>query len=71
MAREHVNVLRGPFEHEDKPMIEAVARRMGGAELWSLKPVLLSGDAAAVRARRMLQALISKEAADSAQGTQP
>jgi vanillate O-demethylase monooxygenase subunit len=70
MAREGANVLRGPFEHEDKPMIEAVARRMGGAELWSLKPVLLSGDAAAVRARRQLQALIAKEAADSMPGTQ-
>lgn len=63
LAQEHIGMLRGPFEHEDKPMIEAVARRMAGADLWSLKPVLLPGDAAAVRARRLLQALIEKEAA--------
>jgi hypothetical protein len=34
---------------------------MGGAELVSLKPVLLAGDAAAVRARRLLQGLIDRE----------
>jgi hypothetical protein len=36
---------------------------MGGANLFDLKPVLLPGDAAAVRARRLLQARIDKESA--------
>lgn len=62
LAQENVAALRGPFEQEDKPMIEAVQQRMQGAELWSLKPVLLPGDAAAVRARRLLQARIAAEA---------
>jgi vanillate O-demethylase monooxygenase subunit len=61
LARDNVQVLRGPFEHEDKPMLEAVQRNMGGADLWSMKPVLLPGDAAAVRARRVLQRLIEAE----------
>lgn len=54
--------LDGPFHAEDKPMIEAVARNMGSAEFWSLKPVLLAGDAAAVRARRLMAQLIAAEA---------
>jgi vanillate O-demethylase monooxygenase subunit len=61
LARDNVQVLRGPFEHEDKPMLEAVQRNMAGADLWSMKPVLLPGDAAAVRARRVLQRLIETE----------
>lgn len=61
LAAQNVQVLRGPFEHEDKPIIEAVARRMRGADIWSLKPVLLPGDAAAVRARRLLQQRIAAE----------
>lgn len=61
MAAQSVVALRAPFEHEDKPVVEAVGRRMGGADLFALKPVLLPGDAAAVRARRLLAALIEKE----------
>jgi vanillate O-demethylase monooxygenase subunit len=63
LAQQNVVALRGPFEHEDKPVIEAVQQRMRGADLWSLKPVLLPGDAAAVRARRILQARIAAEQA--------
>jgi len=62
LAQQNVQVLRGPFEHEDKPIIEAVARRMNGAEFWSLKPVLLAGDGAAVRARRLLAQRIAADA---------
>lgn len=51
------------FRHEDKPMLEAQQQRMGGQDFWSLKPVLLSPDAGAVRARRKLAALIEAEAA--------
>lgn len=63
LAAQNVVALRAPFEHEDKPIVEAVGRRMGGADLFALKPVLLPGDAAAVRARRLLAALIEKEQA--------
>ena len=63
LAAEGVAALQVPFEREDKPVIEAVGRRMGGADLFALKPVLLPGDAAAVRARRLLQALIEQEQA--------
>jgi len=61
LAQQNVAALRGPFEHEDKPIVEASARRMGGADLLALKPVLLAGDAAAIRARRLLQARIDAE----------
>jgi vanillate O-demethylase monooxygenase subunit len=49
------------FTQEDKPVIEAVQEAMGGHDLWSMKPVLLSGDAGAVRVRRKLKALLEKE----------
>ena len=61
----------GPFHAEDKPMIEAQARAMGDAEFWSLKPVLLAGDAAAVRARRLLARMIEAETASLAQPVRP
>jgi phenylpropionate dioxygenase-like ring-hydroxylating dioxygenase large terminal subunit len=61
LATQNVAALREPFEHEDKPVIEAVGRRMGGKDLFALKPVMLPGDAAAVRARRLLQSMIEKE----------
>jgi glutamate-1-semialdehyde 2,1-aminomutase len=47
--------------HAPKPVIEAVARSMNGHEFWSLNPVLLKGDEAAVRARRILQKKIAAE----------
>lgn len=61
LAAENIVVVRSPFEFEDKPMIEAVARQMGTHDLMSLKPVLLPGDAAAIRARRLLRQLIDDE----------
>ena len=55
-------MLRGAltqaFEQEDKPMLEMQQKRMGTGDLWSLKPVLLAVDAAAVRTRRKLERLI-------------
>lgn len=56
-------VIEFAFTQQDKPMLEAQQRRIGAAEFWSLKPVLLAGDAGAVRARRKLDALIAAEAA--------
>ena len=50
------------FEEEDKPMLEKIQARMGGAEFWSLKPVMLASDAGAVRARRKLDGLIAAQA---------
>ncbi|HMN43033.1 MAG TPA: aromatic ring-hydroxylating dioxygenase subunit alpha [Povalibacter sp.] len=51
------------FNQEDKPMIEAQQAMMGTTDLWSLKPVLLAGDAAPVQARRVLARLIESERA--------
>jgi vanillate O-demethylase monooxygenase subunit len=51
------------FKLEDKPMLEAQQQRIGTADFWSLKPVLLPGDAGAVRVRRKLKALIEAEVA--------
>lgn len=51
------------FSQQDKPMLEAQQRRIGSAEFWSLQPVLLPGDAGAVRVRRKLDALIKAESA--------
>jgi vanillate O-demethylase monooxygenase subunit len=51
------------FDHEDKPMVEAVQRRMGDAELWDLDPILIATDAGSVRMRRILAAMIEREQA--------
>lgn len=50
------------FSQQDKPMLEAQYQNMENMEFWSLKPVLLSTDAAAVRARRKLANLVAAEA---------
>jgi phenylpropionate dioxygenase-like ring-hydroxylating dioxygenase large terminal subunit len=62
-AEDDIRFLRAPFETEDLPMLEAQQSAMGDAEFWSLKPVLLPGDAAGVRARRVLDGLIKAEQA--------
>lgn len=51
------------FDGEDRPMIESIVENMDGAEFWSLKPVILGIDAAAVLARRRLMRLREREAA--------
>lgn len=61
MMAEMIPFLRKPFETEDLPMLEAQQLAMGDADFWSLKPILLAGDAAAVRARRVQDALIDRE----------
>jgi phenylpropionate dioxygenase-like ring-hydroxylating dioxygenase large terminal subunit len=50
------------FTMEDEPMIGAVQDRMGTTDLLSLKPVLLPGDIAAMRARRITEQLKQREA---------
>jgi phenylpropionate dioxygenase-like ring-hydroxylating dioxygenase large terminal subunit len=59
------------FEHEDKPILKAQQASMGGADFWSLDPVLLAGDAAAVRIRRRLERLIADEANGAPSTTPP
>lgn len=54
--------LTQAFEQEDKWMLEMQQQRIGDAELWDLDPILLPSDAAAVRVRRKLDALIAREA---------
>jgi vanillate O-demethylase oxygenase-like protein len=61
LAATQVGFLRGPFELEDKPIVEGVALNMGESSFWDLKPVLLSIDHAAVLARRILQKLVDAE----------
>lgn len=56
-------VIEFAFAQQDKPMLEAQQRRIGTAEFWSLSPVLLAGDAAAVRVRRKTDALAAAETA--------
>ena len=50
---------------EDKPMLEAIQRRMKGREFWSMKPILLSVDGAAVFSRRILKQMIDEEQKES------
>jgi vanillate O-demethylase monooxygenase subunit len=49
------------FHEQDKPMIEAVQRNMTSPDLLAQSPILLSPDAAAIRARRILADLIAQE----------
>lgn len=60
-AEAHVEGLLQPFATEDMPMLEAQQSRMGDADFWSLRPVLMATDAAAVRARRLLDARIQRD----------
>jgi phenylpropionate dioxygenase-like ring-hydroxylating dioxygenase large terminal subunit len=53
--------LRYAFEQQDKPMIVAQREAMEDAEFWSLNPIVLEGDAGAVRARRILRRMIHEE----------
>lgn len=51
------------FEHQDKPMIIAQHEAIGGEDFWDMQPVVLEGDAGAVRARRILRKMIRAEMA--------
>ncbi|WP_214648280.1 aromatic ring-hydroxylating dioxygenase subunit alpha [Novosphingobium aerophilum] len=61
IARKAVSDIERPFLAEDLPMIEAVQAAMNGEDFWTLKPMILPGDAGAVRARRLLDKLIRDE----------
>lgn len=60
-AEDFASGLTRPFASEDLPMLEAQQQMIGAADFWSLKPVLLAGDAGAVRARRVLDKMIADE----------
>lgn len=64
-------MARQAFEDEDEPMIRACQDMMGTTDLFSLKPVLLKSDVAAVRARILLEKLIARETAEAAGDTLP
>jgi phenylpropionate dioxygenase-like ring-hydroxylating dioxygenase large terminal subunit len=54
-------LVENAFKLQDKPMLEAQQSNIGASEFWSLNPVLLPGDAGAVRVRRKLQQLMAQE----------
>jgi phenylpropionate dioxygenase-like ring-hydroxylating dioxygenase large terminal subunit len=49
------------IREEDKPMLEAIQRRMKDRDFWSMKPLLLAVDGAAVLSRRILLQMIASE----------
>ena len=49
------------FRNEDEPMISLVQSRMGDSDFYDLKPVFLTTDRAAGRARHLLKQLIDAE----------
>jgi hypothetical protein len=55
--------LTHAFENEDEPMLERQQDRMKTSDLWSLNPILLPADAAAMRVRRKLACMIETESA--------
>ena len=61
IADRNIGGLRGPFLHEDKPMVEAQQRAMGDRSFQEMTPVLLDVDAPAMRARRVLEQLLAAE----------
>ena len=70
-AERDVAYLRVPFENEDLPMLEVQQEAMRNSSFWSLKPVLLPSDGPAVRARRVLDAMIKAEQSHSNQPPVP
>jgi hypothetical protein len=46
-------------------MLERQQARMGSVDFWSLRPILLRVDAAAIQVRRKLDQMIASEAAPS------
>ena len=56
------------FKEQDQPMLEAVQDRMGTSDLMSLKPVILTPDNLAMRARRIITRLREQDDAAPPQG---
>jgi vanillate O-demethylase monooxygenase subunit len=56
-----VENLRRAFVQEDEPMLRACQQMMGTTDLFSLDPVILKADIAAVQARRAVSKLLAAE----------
>ncbi|RKP44601.1 aromatic ring-hydroxylating dioxygenase subunit alpha [Trinickia fusca] len=56
-----VDGLMTPFKEEDLPMLEAQQCALGDQDFWQARPVLLSIDGAAIRARRIMDRKIATE----------
>lgn len=56
-----IKAMHAAFENEDGPLIQAVQDEMGTTDFFSLKPVLMSNDIAAVKVRKLLKRLIENE----------
>ena len=62
-ADEAVRARLSPaFDHEYKPMIEAVQRELGDEDFWAAKPLFLGIDAAGTKVRRRVEAMLKAEA---------
>lgn len=70
-AESDAKYYREPFEQEDLPMLEAQQRAMGERTFWQMKPLVLAGDLAGIRVRRLLEGLIQAEEADAASPMPP
>ncbi|WP_322049552.1 aromatic ring-hydroxylating dioxygenase subunit alpha [Paraburkholderia sp. J67] len=60
--RRIAGLLRGAFELEDVPLVEAAAKVVEGENFWDLKPVHLGPDIGSTRVRRTLETMVRKEA---------
>jgi phenylpropionate dioxygenase-like ring-hydroxylating dioxygenase large terminal subunit len=58
-----IRAMHAAFENEDGPVIQATQDEMGTTDFFSLNPVLMSNDIAAVRVRKLLKKLIESERA--------
>jgi|GEM_PF-6127205 len=64
IAEQQVGGLNIPFTTEDLPMLEAQQRMMGEQDFWELKPISLSGDVAALLARRILTTMLKEQSSN-------
>lgn len=55
------DIIANQFLGEDKPILEAQQKMMGTTDLFSLKPISLPQDVAAVRVRRKIGAMYAEE----------
>ena len=56
-----LSAVRGPFADEDAPMLAAQQQAFGDQDFWEARPIILREDAAAIRARRILDKRIRAE----------
>lgn len=61
LSSQVVKTVGETVDHEDTPMLEVQRGSIGGDDFWSLKPVLLPGDAAGMRVRRLLDRVIQSD----------